>query len=234
MRLLSCHKLLVTVVKKGRAREIVKATLRAGAEGGTIFLGRGTGIYEKKCFGIPVSQDKEIILTLFPDRISEILLNEITRAGRLLETGQGIAFVLDVPCLTGIAHFCDLDAKKRQQMIQPSGFELIVTVVNRGHAETVVAASKRAGAEGGTILFGRGTGIHEKATLFSIPIEPEKEVVLTLINVDKSEAVLQAIRQDTNLDEPGRGVAFVLPVERATGIKHLAEGEETEGGCFSP
>jgi nitrogen regulatory protein PII len=108
-------------------------------------------------------------------------------------------------------------------MEQPRQFELIVTVVNKGNAESVVEASKRAGAEGGTILFGRGTGIHEKATLFSIPIEPEKELVLTLIDRGRTEAVLQAIREETGLDEPGMGIAFVLPVERTVGIKHLEQ-----------
>ncbi|MDF1613963.1 P-II family nitrogen regulator [Desulfurivibrio dismutans] len=233
MSSISCFKLLITVVKKGRAKVVVKASKQAGAEGGTIFLGKGTGIYEKKCFGIPVNQDKEIILTLFPEKISDMLFNTVMEAGKLQETGQGIAMVVDVVNLAGIAHFCDLESKKRHDMQQASGFELIVTVINKGNSEKVVSASKRAGAEGGTILYGRGTGIHEKETLFSIPIEPEKEVILTLIANDKTEAVLQAIRQETGLDEPGMGIAFVLPVERTTGIKHLEEAQKAGGGCFS-
>ena len=46
----------------------------------------------------------------------------------------------------------------------------------------MVDASKKAGAGGGTIISGRGTGIHEHAKLFNIPIEPEKNIVLTLID----------------------------------------------------
>jgi len=221
MNVISCYKIMITVVNKGKAHKVIEASRRAGAEGGTTFLGKGTGIYEKKFFGIPVSQDKEIIFTLYPDKIGEELFNEVTTAGNLLKTGQGIAFVIDVRDLVGIAHFCDLEAMKRHKMKEKSGYELIVTIVNKGNAETVVTASKRAGAEGGTILFGRGTGIHEKATLFSIPIEPEKEVILTLISAEKTAVVLQAIREDTCLDEPGMGIAFVLPVERTSGIKRL-------------
>ncbi|ADH86668.1 P-II family nitrogen regulator [Desulfurivibrio alkaliphilus] len=233
MNHISCYKLLITVVRKGRAKTIVKASKEAGAEGGTTFIGKGIGIYEKKFWGIPVNQDKEIVFTLFPEKIIDPLFNAVTEAGRLEETGQGIALVIDVTNLAGIAHFCDLDAKKRHNMQQASGFELIVTVVNKGNSEAVVSASKRAGAEGGTILYGRGTGIHEKETLFSIPIEPEKEVVLTLIAADKTEAVLQAIRQDTGLDEPGRGIAFVLPVDKTTGIKRLEAEAKSGGAVFS-
>lgn len=77
------------------------------------------------------------------------------------------------------------------------------------------------GAEGGTILFGRGTGIREQAKLFSIQIEPEKELVLTLMDRDKTENVLEAILIDAQLNKPGKGIAFVLPVERTVGINHI-------------
>lgn len=100
-------------------------------------------------------------------------------------------------------------------------FDLIVTIVNRGNASEVVEASKRAGAEGGTILGGRGSGIHETAKLFGVPIEPEKDIVLTLIAHEKTEQVLQAISDQAGLDQAGKGIAFVLDVERTVGICHL-------------
>lgn len=100
-------------------------------------------------------------------------------------------------------------------------YDLIVTIVNKGYSDAVVLASKMAGAEGGTILSGRGTGIHEQATLFSIAIEPEKDIVLTLIDRRKTEGVLQAITKKANLNQPGKGIAFVLEVEKTIGINHI-------------
>jgi len=100
-------------------------------------------------------------------------------------------------------------------------FDLIVTIVNRGSAREVVEASKSAGAEGGTILNGRGSGVHETAKLFGIPIEPEKDIVLTLVDHTKTDQVLQAIYQEVGLNEAGKGIAFVLDVERTVGICHL-------------
>lgn len=223
--MISCLKLLITVVQKGSAKTIVQATRNAGAEGGTIFLGKGTGIYDKRFFGIPVTQDKEIILTLFPRKIEEALLAEVGKEGRLNETGRGIAMVIELSAVAGIPHFCQLDPQQRAEMKTDNEFALIVTVVDKGNAESVVEASKKAGAQGGTIINGRGTGIHEKETLFSIPIEPEKDVVLTLIDREKSEDVLQAIRRATELDIPGKGIAFVLPVDRTSGIKRLNKAD---------
>lgn len=103
----------------------------------------------------------------------------------------------------------------------PIAFDLMVTIINRGFAEEVMVAAKAAGAEGGTIINGRGTGIHEHAKLFGITIEPEKEIVLTLIDRTKTTKVLDAVVEALELDKPGKGIAFVLPVERVAGICHL-------------
>jgi len=103
----------------------------------------------------------------------------------------------------------------------PIAFDLIVTIVNRGFAEEVMAATKGAGSEGGTILNGRGTGIHENAKLFGISIEPEKEIVLSLVDNAITNQVLDAVTTALELDKPGKGVAFVLAVDKVVGICHL-------------
>lgn len=106
-------------------------------------------------------------------------------------------------------------------MNAPHQYDLIVTIVNRGFAERIVQASKGAGAEGGTIFFGRGTGIHETRKLLGIPIEPEKEIVLTAIPREKTEQVLAAIIEAGELDRPGTGIAFVIELKRVAGICHI-------------
>lgn len=98
---------------------------------------------------------------------------------------------------------------------------LIVTIVKKGWANTVLEASLKAGAEGGTMLYGRGCGIHEKQKIMGIPIEPEKEIVLTVADAVKSEHILQEIMRTTNLCEPGMGIAFVVPLEKVVGVAHL-------------
>lgn len=100
-------------------------------------------------------------------------------------------------------------------------YDLIVTIVNKGFAEEVVETTKKAGAEGGTIINGRGTGIHENVKLLGIPIEPEKEIVLTLIDSNKTDRVLEAVSKAVELNKPNKGVAFVMEVEKTVGICHL-------------
>lgn len=100
-------------------------------------------------------------------------------------------------------------------------FDLIVTIVSKGKASLVVEAAREAGAEGGTVLYGRGTGIHETQRIFNIPIEPEKEVILTLVPTDITDQVAAAIDKATELSQPGHGIAFIIEAKRVMGISHL-------------
>ncbi len=112
-------------------------------------------------------------------------------------------------------------------MKQETEFDLIVSIVNKGHCGTVMEASINAGAEGGTVIQGRGSGVHEKAKLFSFAIEPEKDIVLTLVPESITEKVLEAIVKAAQLNEPGKGIAFILDVEKTAGINHpVREGKD--------
>lgn len=108
--------------------------------------------------------------------------------------------------------------------------QLIVTIVKKGRAEKIVNAARCAGARGGTIIHGRGVGIHEQKKLLGIPIEPEKEIILTLVHKDKTNSVLKAVVDAGNLEKPGTGIGFVLDVDKVVGIVHILEqfGEEIE------
>lgn len=102
-------------------------------------------------------------------------------------------------------------------------FDLIVTIVDKGNTEKILKASKQAGAEGGTIISGRGTGIHEQKTFFGILVEPEKELVLTLVPDKKTDEILEAICEAGGLNKPGTGISFVLDVKKVAGINHIIE-----------
>src|SRR5690606_7975139 len=95
---------------------------------------------------------------------------------------------------------------------------LIVSIVRKGWGSSVLQASVKAGARGGTVLHGRGVGVHEKDTIFGMSIEPEKEIVLTMVRADQVDAILDEIVRAAELDAAGRGMAFVLPVHKIVGV----------------
>lgn len=111
-------------------------------------------------------------------------------------------------------------------MAEGQKYELIITVVNRGFADQVMDAASDAGAHGGTILYARGTGVHEGQKFFGIRIEPEKEVVLTVVGAEEKSAIMKAICKGAGLMSEGRGMSFSLPVDDVMGIVHLLSDEE--------
>lgn len=102
---------------------------------------------------------------------------------------------------------------------------LIVSIVRKGWGTTVLEASVKAGARGGTVLFGRGAGINEQEKIFGMSIEPEKEIVLTLVRADRTEHILEEIVRAAELNDTGRGIAFVVPVSKVAGVAHFMKGK---------
>jgi nitrogen regulatory protein P-II 1 len=107
------------------------------------------------------------------------------------------------------------------------GFKLIAAIVPKGAAGKVMDAAREAGAEGGTILLARGTGVHEARRVFGMSMSTERELLLILIDPERAQEVLDSVVRAGRLDEPARGMAFVLSVEEVKGIVHREPSEET-------
>lgn len=100
------------------------------------------------------------------------------------------------------------------------GYKLVAAILPKGSTGKVMDAAREAGAEGGTILLARGTGIHEARRFFGISVSSERELLLVLVEPGRAREVLDAVVRAGRLDEPARGIAFVLAVEEVTGIVH--------------
>lgn len=96
-------------------------------------------------------------------------------------------------------------------------YELVITIVNRGYAEIAMEAARTAGATGGTVTHGRGTGGKEGKKLLGIAIQPEKEIILILVSTAIRDAVMRAVTASVGLDTNGQGVCFSMPVEAVSG-----------------
>ncbi len=97
-------------------------------------------------------------------------------------------------------------------------YEVIICIVDAGYSETVMDAAKSCGAKGGTVIKARGTANPEAETLFNITVQPEKEMVMILVEANMKEAILHAIYKEAGLNTAGKGIAFTLPVDEVVGI----------------
>jgi len=108
------------------------------------------------------------------------------------------------------------------EMTASENCKVIATIVGKGEANRVIAASKEAGAKGGTTLLARGTAPESVyLDILGMSFDPEREIVLTLAGGDMVDGILQAISDEVQLDRPGKGIAFVVDVKGLVGMISL-------------
>lgn len=99
------YDLIVTIVNRGFADQVVDAARTAGAHGGTVFYARGTGIQEvEKFFAISIQPEKEIVLNLVKHEETQVIMHAIVLAAGLKSKGKGLAFALPISGVSGIVH----------------------------------------------------------------------------------------------------------------------------------
>jgi nitrogen regulatory protein PII len=96
--------------------------------------------------------------------------------------------------------------------------KMIIAIVQRGKADTVVGAAIKAGAPAATVMFGRGQGMRERLGPLGVAIQPEKEIILAVLEEWLTEQVLRAMVTEGKLDQAGVGFVFQVSVEKALGF----------------
>jgi hypothetical protein len=66
-------------------------------------------------------------------------------------------------------------------------------------------------------------GHRERLGLLGLAIVPEKEVVLIVCREHESRAIFDAVTTAGNLETPGMGIAYVVPIIAAVGLIPRAE-----------
>lgn len=98
-------------------------------------------------------------------------------------------------------------------------FKLIMTFIKPNITDKVVDAMKKEGATGATIIPARGTGIHEAKSFFGLNIEDQTDIIVFLVEEHVVENLMKVIKKTGKFDEPGTGIAFVLPIEHVAGLE---------------
>lgn len=99
-----------------------------------------------------------------------------------------------------------------------SNFEVILCIVNNGFSDFVMNVAKKYGARGGTVISGRGTAAKDAEKFFNITIQPEKEIVLILVNNKIKDDILKGLYDAIGMETNAQGIAFSLPVDDVVGI----------------
>lgn len=100
-------------------------------------------------------------------------------------------------------------------------YDLLIIIVRKGNSKLVIDVAMKEGAQGNTVINGRGSSVHETNKIFGIPIEPEKEIVLIVVDKKKTNNILDRINKEAELEKPGKGIGFALEVEKIVGFNEI-------------
>jgi nitrogen regulatory protein PII len=197
---------IFTIVQKGKAEKVFAAARNAGSTGGTIFYAHGTAPSRLlSMLGLGDSH-KEMIVILAEEEKE----NAIITAMCGVEKCQGAVWV--APC--GKRFQQRLVQNEQGEDTMDTAWEMINVICNQGYSEEVMAAARGAGAGGGTVVNGRGTGTPADVKFFGIQLVPEKEMLMILVEKEKEQEVFNAIVALPCLQEPGSGIVYTMPVTR--------------------
>ncbi|MEW5789703.1 MAG: P-II family nitrogen regulator [Pseudomonadota bacterium] len=92
---------------------------------------------------------------------------------------------------------------------------LITCIVQRGSAEAAVQAARKAGAQGATIFYARGTGVRQKHLgVLGVTVSAEKEVIYIVAASDQADRIFEKLYVAAKLDTPGMGMIYMTPLEK--------------------
>jgi nitrogen regulatory protein PII len=199
---------IYTIVEHGLGEKIAARTREAGARGGTILVGRGE-LDSPILRALALADvERDVLLTLVTDDRLDAIVESIASAPYYRRKSDGMLFVIPTG---GTAMPNGTDANAIEQ-------EMISIIVNRGYADDIMNAARKAGAKGGTILHARGTGKPDDAKFFGITIVPEKEEVIIIAEKTDAPAIRAAIEKLPCLTEPGIGIMFTTPVKQVVNL----------------
>lgn len=236
-------KLIVTIVDEDVEEDVLESAQKAGMRGGTIVHAHGAGSAQtSKVFDMEIEPEKSLVFMLVPaaeaSRVSQFIYRDLG----LDRPNSGILYIHDLLQVRGLyrAHTSsspetetsaldpetqttNLDPETEVPALDPDTettptHRSLLVIVEKGAAKRVIAAAEAVGAPGGTIIQGRGLGVHDTARLFGRAVEPEKEMVLIIAPKAQVDALISEVFQQLEMDQPGNGVILLQDVSHALGL----------------
>jgi nitrogen regulatory protein PII len=95
--------LITCVVQRGKANDVAKAAMQAGASGATVFTARGMGVGEiAGALGFPIVPQKEVVMIVASEQITGRIFDVVRQTAELDTLGMGIGYVLPIGQSAGL------------------------------------------------------------------------------------------------------------------------------------
>lgn len=210
--------LMTLILSHNQLHKLAQVAERNGLIRGLTMLCRGT-VRNTTLNWLGIKSEKMIIVNILveKEKASEVM-DSFSEELQMHKQGHGIIYTTPIATGKQILNNGDeaLDILKNTE--EYSMFKKLTVIVNRGLAEDVIEIARRAGANGGTVIHGRGTGSEYAEKLLGMEIEPEKEIIMILMPSELIDKVVKGLYEGLQFDNPNKGILFVEPVLDVRGL----------------
>ena len=217
-------KILLTIVTHGLLDDVLRVLQHHELEAQFATLGHGTASSEiRDLLGIGTTE-KDVVFTLAPQQKLRRVLTDLSSHLHLAKAGHGIAFAVELDsinasALNSLTRFMPEEAiKEESPMNKEHTHEVILTVLDGDQTDLAFAAAKEAGCRGGTVIKGRRVSGGQARKIFSLIVQPEKELLMILVPAKDCKAIMKAMVNKVQQETGERIVVFALPVSDVMGL----------------
>lgn len=168
------------------------------------------------------SNEKWVVLSTATEGKTAALIEAQKRRLHIGVPGHGIVVAVPVKSIGGGKTVAYLTGEENASVkTTPPGsyaYELIIVVAREGQTDLVMNAARAAGARGGTVLHGKGTGAKSDPKFHNISIAEEKEVILIVSKSEEKSEIMRSILKKAGPDTPAGAIVFSLPATEVAGF----------------
>lgn len=186
---------------------------------------RGRGTATKNILDLLGLSEREYhIIMTFADRArTDTLIDEARRDLYIDAPGHGIIVATPLKSVGGGNTLSHLTGGRPTDGAPELNYnyEIVLAIANEGYTDVVMDAAREAGARGGTVLHGKGTGSKDAEKFFRVSIASEKEVIMIVAKSSEKSAIMKSIVNKAGVGTDAGAVVMSLPVSAVGGFGML-------------
>ncbi len=214
--------LMVTIAERSKSENYISYFSEKKVNFTLGRYGRGTANKEMLDYLGLGNKEKCILFSFVTEKESKALLEEMEKKMQLKKMGVGLSFTIPISSVSGRKAvevlFGSVSEEESEGYEVETENEVIVVITNRGYVEYVMDAARNAGANGGTVVHARGTGIEAAEKFFGTTIGAEKEMIFIVTKAEKRTEIMKAIKEKAGIHTEAQSVLFSLPVTDVAGL----------------
>lgn len=220
--------LMTTIVDRKIANKYIDLYRENNLHVAFLTLGMGTAANEILDYLGLDNPEKAVVFSVLEEDAWVNIKKMLQKKLQIDAPGGGIAFITPLSSIGGRKALEFLLEKQDYQKTEEStlkntNHELIIVIAEQGYTNQIMDAARAAGANGGTVIHAKGTGMEAAEKFMGVSLAAEKELIFIVSKTGEKNAIMQAVMKEAGLDSKAKAITFSLPVTDTAGLRLIED-----------